>query len=296
MSIVSIEKIEKAEIVNFPSKRETSRKFKKDGTPKETYSSSHKGSIKRVYPFKTEKEIMDVINYYEIKLQEAKTENQRLIAGRNIVLIIVGINLGIRASDLLKLKWEQVFREDGTFIEEDDEEEIREQKTGKIKGLIYNQACRDAIMEYIERFNIEINPKSYVFKSREKGAISVQTCSNILQEAAKACGIRRRIGSHSLRKTFSYFQIKAHNNDATFINELQSLLNHSSQEATLAYCGINAEKLKEYHNDVNLGKKCVIKNNLLINVRTDDLNYLISIIGKDTEDPVLKSVLERYGY
>jgi integrase len=269
-------------------------KYCKDGvTPKQTVSGTQMGDIHKVYPFKTEQEIHDIITYYENKIETANTPTRKKIAGRNIVLITVGLNIGIRGVDLLSLKYNQIMDNKGNFIEEVDDVDFREQKTGKIKGLVLNESCKQAITEYINRFNIQVHPDSYIFFSTKNSGepINVQSCSNVLKEAAKACGINRRIGSHTLRKTFSYFQIKAHRNDAMFINELQALLNHSSPEQTLTYCGLSNEKLRQYHHDVNLGKTCVIKNvGIVNNSLNDDIEKVI--ISKSELEYIIQKALE----
>lgn len=285
-------------------------KLKKDGTPKLTQCNTKDGDIHKVYPFKTEEEIASIIGYYENKMELANTNEKKKIAGRNIMLITIGLNMGIRASDLIQLKWENVFYEDGSFIEEDDEQTIREKKTGKIKNIIFNDTSKDAIMNYINTFDVSTNPDNYLFRSREGGHINVQSVSNVLKEAAKEVGIKRRIGSHTLRKTFALFQIKAHNNDSMFINELQALLNHSSPDITLAYCGLSQEKLRQYHNDVNLGKHCIIKTNedkMLqgkVLVDANDLDYLFKQLSescytcnrKDCSTCMNSVLAKKYGF
>ena len=301
--VVRIFKAENGVIKKFAQKKEPKRRL--DGELKLTRTGTQKGDIHKVYPFKTEQEIHDIISYYEDKIETAKTPTYKKIAGRNVVMITVGLNVGVRGVDLLSLKFKQILDANGNFLEDDDEVEIREQKTGKVKGLVLNEACKQAITEYVQKFEIKVKPNDYIFFSTKKigEPLNVQSCSNVLKEAAEACGINRRIGSHTLRKTFSYFQIKAHRNDAMFINELQSLLNHSSPEQTLTYCGLTNEKLKQYHHDVNLGKTCVIKgsensNNTLkeetekVIISKSELEYIIQkALENNSNDYLLDDII-----
>jgi len=290
-NVIRIEKTTRGTITKFVPKKDAKRRL--DGELKLTRCGTQKGDIHKVYPFKTEQEIHDIIAYYENKIETAKTPTHKKIAGRNVVMITVGLNVGVRGVDLLSLKYKQIIDANGSFLEDDDEVEIREQKTGKVKGLVLNEACKQAIIEYIQKFDIKVKPNDYIFFSTKKigEPLNVQSCSNVLKEAAEACGINRRIGSHTLRKTFSYFQIKAHRNDAMFINELQALLNHSSPEQTLTYCGLTNEKLKQYHHDVNLGKTCVIKSNESVTNTLNDEKEKV-IISKSELEYIIQKALE----
>lgn len=82
--------------------------------------------------------------------------------------------------------------------------------------------------------------------------MNVKSAGKILKTAAKAVGIKYNVGTHSMRKTFGYHQLKAHNNDAMFVCQLQEMFGHSSPQITLRYCGLETEKLQQYYNDINL--------------------------------------------
>ena len=93
----------------------------------------------------------------------------------------------------------------------------------------------------------------YVFSSRKgDGHIEVRPAGLILKNAAKAVGIKYNVGTHSMRKTFGYWQLKAHKDDALFLCHLQEMFNHSSPQITLRYCGLAEEEMEQYYNDVNL--------------------------------------------
>ena len=60
------------------------------------------------------------------------------------------------------------------------------------------------------------------------------------------------MGTHSFRKTFGYWQLKAHQNDAMFLCHLQEMFNHVTPKVTLRYCGLEDENMEQYYNDVCL--------------------------------------------
>lgn len=73
-------------------------------------------------------------------------------------------------------------------------------------------------------------------------------CAKKLKDAAKACGIKQNIGTHTLRKTFGYFHYQS-NHDIVF---LQRLFGHSSALITMRYIGIADEEEKKAYHDVSI--------------------------------------------
>jgi len=224
-------------------------KLRKDGSPKETPCNSKKGDPHEVYPIKDKNEIEKLKKYFKDKIDNAYYPEEKKIAGRNLLLIIFSLNVGLRMSDIVKLKWKDILYNDNTFK---DAIRIQEKKTGKYKNFYLNDSVKNAITDYVENFNIMIKQESYIFKSREGGHIEVRTVGKIIKEAAKSIGIKYNVGTHTMRKTWSYWQIMSHKNDAHFMAHLMHLLNHSSISATLHYAGISEEQNKQYYNDVNL--------------------------------------------
>jgi len=78
---------------------------------------------------------------------------------------------------------------------------LREQKTGKAKQFLINEAALEALQKLWKSLD---NPKGYeyIFKSREGAnkAITRQQAYNIIVQACEAVGVRERVGTHTLRK------------------------------------------------------------------------------------------------
>lgn len=144
---------------------------------------------------------------------------------RNLLLFLLGINTGLRVSDLLLLKVKDVKNKDSV--------QIREKKTKKVKKIPIPREIRIFISEYVER-----KPLSrYLFKSRKSNKpITRIQAYRIIREACNILGIEHT-GTHSLRKTFGYHLYKQTKDIAL----LQKVLNHSSQDVTLRYIGVSQE-------------------------------------------------------
>lgn len=64
---------------------------------------------------------------------------------RNYTLFVVGTNVGLRISDLLKLRFQDVFNEDGTVKEEFP---LKEKKTNKRRVIGLSERSKEALIAY----------------------------------------------------------------------------------------------------------------------------------------------------
>lgn len=156
---------------------------------------------------------------------------------RDYMLFCVGINTGLRISDILNLRVSDVRGK--THIH------ITEQKTGKDKKFKINNALKDELEEYIS----DMSGCEYLFQShkgKNKPITRVQAY-RILNDAAQRVGLSE-IGTHTLRKTFGYHFYKQYKDVAL----LQELFNHSAPSVTLRYIGINQDIMDKAMDDFGL--------------------------------------------
>ncbi|WP_456266659.1 MULTISPECIES: site-specific integrase [unclassified Bacillus (in: firmicutes)] len=155
---------------------------------------------------------------------------------RNLLLLVAGINLGLRISDLLQLRVKDVKKQ---YVS------LREKKTGKEKRIKINKTLRKALDQYIN----DRDDQEYVFRSREglNKPISRSSAYNILREAAEYVGLDS-IGTHTLRKMFGYWHYKKFKDVAL----LQEIFNHSSPDITLRYIGITQDTMDKTMDDFGL--------------------------------------------
>lgn len=204
------------------------------------------GEKQTVYPIKRHEDIIAMANW----LLEHK--------GKKYVLAYtLGINLGLRANELLSLRMNQVFTPNGSVRMIDDVEdtsdglEVYQSKTSKYRIVFLNRACKDVLEWYFPDKGEYLHCNGYLFPSREGGHIQVDTFRKALKEAAKACGLKQNIGTHTLRKTWGWHQYKFNSEKANLdITMLQRAFGHSSPEVTLRYLGITDEEDKALYQNM----------------------------------------------
>lgn len=237
------------------------KKVNKDGSECKIHSNKIAGESSEVYAFKTEEEIKAMIDILNNHIEEAATDNQRQIAFRNKLLFVVGINVGIRASDLRELKWSFFFEEDeeGNRAFKDSYKIMPKKTAGKRKyvTLYFNNTVKTIIQQYISEYPVE-DLDSYLFPSRKGNEpVLARSLWRIISDTAIEAGIEQNIGSHSLRKTFGFWRWhEAEDKDKALVI-LSKLFNHSSVSMTRKYIGILDEEIEDMFNSVELGFGCI---------------------------------------
>ena len=160
---------------------------------------------------------------------------------RNYVMIVMGTCTALRISDLLRLKWDDVYDENnGEFRSH---VTLTEKKTGKKKTIALNTNVISALRQYLPHRRGE-----YIFSSNRRGkAISRVQAWRIIREAAKSIKAVGKIACHSLRKTFGYFAWKC----GVLPVMLMDIFNHSKFEITRCYLGITQDDRDSVYLNMN---------------------------------------------
>ena len=228
-------------------------RLNKDGSIDKRHPNKVAGVSSEVYPFTSEEEIKAMINVFNNRIEEAPDEDKKWIASRNKMLFLIGINLGIRASDLCGLKYNFFMNNDGTFKDFYSLQPKKTRKTKKFVKLYFNETVKKAITTYTESYPIE-NVDEYLFKSREgDGHITPIHLGRIIKNAAAEIGIERNTNSHSLRKTFGYHVWHNAEDKEKALVMLMTIFNHSSVIMTKKYIGLMDEEIEDVFNGLNLG-------------------------------------------
>ena len=185
-----------------------------------------------VQPLRTDEEINNMI--LALRRGNGAYPKRPEIAERDVLLFLIGINTGLRVSDIIKLKVEDVSKDH--FI-------IREGKTKKQREINVSM-LRKEIDDYIQG-----KPKEeYLFKSQKGGHITTTQVYRILAGAGEYAGYDY-IGTHTMRKTFGYHHYKQYKDVAI----LQEIFNHESPSVTRRYIGIRQDEINESLKSFRLG-------------------------------------------
>ena len=233
--------------------KEEKIKYNKDGSIDKRHCNKVAGVSSEVYGFNTEQEIKAMIDLFDKRIKEAPDENKRQIASRNKMLFLIGINISLRASDLVTLKWNFFFDNDGNFKDFYSLQPKKQKKQKKFVKLFFNQAVKKAVLDYTEDYPIK-DMDEYLFKSRKgDGAISERALWKIIVDAADDAGIEKNVGSHSLRKTFGFWAWhNAEDKDKALVT-LQMVFSHSNTQTTMRYIGLLNSEIEDMFNSLDLG-------------------------------------------
>lgn len=157
-------------------------------------------------------------------MKSLEGENQR-----NAIMFGLGIYCGFRISDILNLKVKDVRRKWNL--------KIKQQKTGKMINIPLNRELKKLIDEYTE----EMKDDDYLIKSRKgiNQPITRTQAYRIMKEIEEYFNIEN-LGCHGTRKTFAYWLYMDNKKD---IGLVQKALGHQSSATTLAYIGMDTERL-----------------------------------------------------
>lgn len=228
-------------------------RYNKDGSVDKRHSNSVAGVSCEVYPFTTQEEIKAIIDVLDKRIEEAPDNNKRQIACRNKMMLLIGMNSSLRASDLIGLKWNFFYDSNGEFKDVNKLQPKKTKKKRKFVKIYFNNAAKKAIENYVKEYPIN-NMDEYLFKSRQgNGSIVEHTLWRIIVEVAAEAGITKNVGSHSLRKTFGYWAWHNAEDKNKALVVLQKLFNHSSTQTTMCYIGLLDTEIEDMFNSVDLG-------------------------------------------
>lgn len=147
------------------------------------------------------------------------------------LLIEFGFRTLLRYSDISRFTWDNVLNKDELVL--------NEKKTGKKRSIKVGAVLKSLLLEYYELMQQpELQSKLFNYTLRHT--------NRLLQFGARSVGIRKkRVSTHSLRKSGSRFLYEENNRSEDVFLKISMILNHSSTHVTRRYLGITREELSD---------------------------------------------------
>jgi site-specific recombinase XerD len=159
---------------------------------------------------------------------------------RNQAMVAVLFSSGLRISELLGLKRNQVNLATGEFS-------VRG-KGGKVRPGFLSEAALEALGEYIDT-RADTNPCLFIRHHKDsrldskKSPLSHRTVQRLISQAAIKAGITKSVTPHKIRHSFATDLLR----NGADIRSVQAMLGHSSITTTQIYTHVTDKSLRDVH-------------------------------------------------
>jgi integrase len=158
------------------------------------------------------------------------------------LLFAVGCFTGLRISDLLKLRWNDILVKD--------EFRIREGKTDKIRIIRVNPQLKEIVSRIHCIMEIKDDSNLLFLNKTCSKAINIQYVNRRLKEIASKYGLQiplSEVSSHCFRKTLGRHVWSKNKYSEKSLILLSELFNHSSVRVTKIYLGIKQQEIGDVY-------------------------------------------------
>jgi len=156
---------------------------------------------------------------------------------REQALFIVGISTNLRGGDLVRLTIKNA-----TDILEKGYCVIEEMKTKNRREVYMNNDAKLVLSKYLRRRQLQYAKSDEKLFVGQRGPLTRATLSKMVQRWCAEVGVPGKISSHTLRKTYGYFQ---YYHFKVGIAELMDDFHHKKQEITLCYIGVSGKEERQ---------------------------------------------------
>lgn len=180
----------------------------------------------------------------EIEKLICSVERSSPIGKRNYAIILIAARLGLRASDISRLKFENLNWNTSTI-------ELKQFKTGKNLVLPLLPDVGNAIIDYL-KYGRPKSEEPYVLLTERppRGCFTTSNVvTHVVQRAFKNAEINikdRRFGPHSLRHSLGFRMLE----QSTVLPVISEVLGHKSTESTRYYLRIDLKSMMQCMLDV----------------------------------------------
>lgn len=172
---------------------------------------------------KREKRLPAVLSKKEI---EAMVQSLRNVNHR--MMIEVGYSAGLRSSEILSLRWNDIDFHRNTI-------HIKGAKGKKDRIVMLSPKVKRSLKR------LDKDKQGLVFKNRKGEKYNPRTLQKIVENACRSAGIRKKITPHSLRHSFATHLLEK----GTDIRLIKDLLGHADVSTTMIYTKISKKDISK---------------------------------------------------
>ncbi len=182
-------------------------------------------SRKKIPEFLTDDECDALINVF----------NKRYFSShRNRVMIQLFLSTGLRLSEMINLKWQDINLMSGQL-------KVVDGKGNKDRILWIGEDTLQLLCEWKERQSDKLQKTIYVFTNRDTQQLVDRDVREMVVTYAKKAGISKKISPHTLRHTYATNLLRQTKN----IRLVQKALGHSDLSTTMIYTHIVDDEYEE---------------------------------------------------
>lgn len=180
----------------------------------------------------------------EVERLILSVDRSSALGKRNYAIILLAARLGLRASDISRLKFTELHWDTSTL-------EIRQVKTGKELVLPLLPDVGNALIDYL-KYGRPVSESPFVFligRPPYAQFHTSQVVTHVVQRAYRKAGIDikgRRFGAHSLRHSLGFRMLE----ESTALPVISEVLGHESTESTKYYLRIDLRSMRQCMLDV----------------------------------------------
>lgn len=172
-------------------------------------------------------------NFLDEEEQFALIKSARNLRDKALIMTI--LSSGLRASEILNLKEDDLYRR--SLI-------VSRGKGGKPRVTFIDPLTEKSIREYHHKREID---SIFVFTNSFGKPLSRQYLSRMISETALRAGIKKRVSAHTLRHSFATNMLRK----GARIEDVQPLMGHSNISTTRLYMHFTNEYLRERYDMFN---------------------------------------------
>ncbi|EAQ04955.1 DNA integration/recombination/invertion protein [Pseudooceanicola batsensis HTCC2597] len=181
----------------------------------------------------------------------AIAEIKKKLSGRprDLCLFTLGINTAYRANELLSIRVGQV-----AHLRAGDVLSLKQSKNGRYRTITLNGVAVEAIQTWLEHHPKPEENAPLFWSQRTRKSLSVSPFINMVKGWCAEAGLKGNYGSHTLRKTWGYHQLRGNTKTPPHLvlPLLMEAYGHARQQQTLEYLCIQSDEVASLFMQVEL--------------------------------------------